>query len=112
MGPKIPEECRDPFVLGILLVETSCLKGRPFRWIRCIICPKTFQFRVRCTFEIQLPNVGAEVVLRAGGWRSQKVIMEIDVGLDMSYVRLDWVSENRVPSSSIFPDGINGNRYT
>ena len=29
----------------------------------------------------------------------------------MAYVRLDWAIENRVPSSSIFPDGINESRY-
>ena len=29
----------------------------------------------------------------------------------MAYVRLDWAIENRVPSSSIFPEGINENRY-
>lgn len=61
--------------------------------------------------EIQLPNVGAEVILGAGEWRSQKVILENDAELDMAYVRLDWAIENRVPSSSIFPEGINENRY-
>ena len=29
----------------------------------------------------------------------------------MAYVRLDWAIENRVPSSSIFPEWINGHRY-
>jgi hypothetical protein len=61
--------------------------------------------------EIQLPNVGAEVILGAGEWRSQKVILENDAELDMAYVRLDWAIENRVPSSSIFPEGINENHY-
>jgi hypothetical protein len=40
------------------------------------------------------------------------VIIENDTELDMAYVRLDWAIENRVPSSSIFPDEIIGNHYT
>ena len=50
-------------------------EGRPFRWDRCIVCPKSFQFLFWYALEIQLPNIGesssvlGELGKSEGKWR-------------------------------------------